>query len=224
MYRQVRKFDPAKMGKRKGWCLANVAKGYEDCYGNPNAKESAKADMESQKAAGTLHDISSLPNNVAVPIYVDTTSKYEHVVVHTADGKYWEDGKETKAPKNTFGWGEYCNGVRVVEYANDPAPAPTPSHKPIDEGVVLAVIRGDYGNGTDRVYRLQAAGYDANEVQRAVNSYLNNTAQPKYYTVQAGDNLTKIAKQFNTTVDELVRLNSIPNKDLIYIGQRLRVA
>lgn len=219
MLRQVKTFDPKRMGKRKGYCLQNVREG----FGIPNGKyPSAKADMEAQKAAGTLHDISTLPNNVAVPVYVDTTSKYEHVVVHTADGKYWEDGKECKAPKKVFGWGELCDGVRVVETTNEPAP--TPSHKPVDEGVVLAVIRGDYGNGTDRVYRLQAAGYDPNEVQRAVNSYLNNTAQPKYYTVQAGDNLTKIAKQFNTTVDELVRLNSIPNKDLIYIGQRLRVA
>lgn len=219
MYRQVKKFDPAKMGKRKGWCLANVAKGYEGCYGNPNAKESAKADMESQKAAGTLHDISTLPNNVSVPIYVDSTSKYEHVIVHTSDGKYYEDGKECAAPKNTFGWGEYCNGVRVVEFVPDEKPKPT-----VDNSVIFAVIRGDYGNGTDRIYRLKAAGYDPDEVQRGVNNYLKNTAQPKYYTVQAGDNLTKIAQKFGTTVDKLVTLNSIPNRNLIYIGQKLRVA
>lgn len=219
MYRQVKKFDPAKMGKRKGWCLANVAKGYEGCYGNPNAKESAKADMESQKAAGTLHDISTLPTNVSVPIYVDSTSKYEHVIVHTLEGKYYEDGKECAAPKNTFGWGEYCNGVRVVEFVAEEKPKPT-----IDTSVILAVIRGDYGNGTDRIYRLKAAGYDPDEVQRGVNNYLKNTTQPKYYTVQAGDNLTKIAQKFGTTVDKLVTLNSIPNRDLIYIGQKLRVA
>ena len=44
-----------------------------------------------------------------------------------------------------------------------------------------------------------------------------------YYTVVKGDNLTKIAKKYNTTVDELVRLNNIKNKNLIYIGQKLRI-
>lgn len=41
------------------------------------------------------------------------------------------------------------------------------------------------------------------------------------YTVVKGDNLTKIAKKFNTTINELVRLNNITNKNLIYVGQKL---
>lgn len=35
--------------------------------------------------------------------------------------------------------------------------------------VVDAVIRGDYGNGQDRISRLKADGYDPNEIQRLVN-------------------------------------------------------
>lgn len=221
MFRQVKKFDPKKQGKRKGYCLQNMREGFGIEKGT---FPSAKADMESQRKNGTLHDISTLPNNVDVPIYVDTTSKYEHVIVHTADGKYYEDGKECAAPKKTFGWGELCDGVRVVEFKSDEQSKPSSKTKSVDQSVVLAVIRGDYGNGTDRIYRLKEAGYDPNEVQREVNNYLRNTAQPKYYTVQAGDNLTKIAQKFGTTVDKLVSLNSIPNKDLIYIGQKLRIA
>ena len=45
----------------------------------------------------------------------------------------------------------------------------------------------------------------------------------QYYVVKKGDNLTKIANKFNTTVDELVRLNNIENPNLIYPGQMLRV-
>ena len=41
------------------------------------------------------------------------------------------------------------------------------------------------------------------------------------YTVLKGDNLTKIAKLYNTSVNELIRLNNITNKNLIYIGQKL---
>ena len=43
----------------------------------------------------------------------------------------------------------------------------------------------------------------------------------KKYTIQPGDNLTKIAKQFGTTVDTLVRYNRIANPNLIYAGSEL---
>lgn len=44
-----------------------------------------------------------------------------------------------------------------------------------------------------------------------------------WYTVKRGDTLSKIAKMFNTTVDMLVQLNDIPNPNLIYTGQKIRV-
>lgn len=43
------------------------------------------------------------------------------------------------------------------------------------------------------------------------------------YTVVKGDNLTKIAKKFGTTVTALVKLNGIKDKNLIKIGQVLKV-
>ena len=46
-----------------------------------------------------------------------------------------------------------------------------PSGKSIDE-VAREVIRGDWGNGQDRVNRLRAAGYDYNAVQKRVNELL----------------------------------------------------
>ena len=39
--------------------------------------------------------------------------------------------------------------------------------------------------------------------------------------VEAGDTLTSIAKEFNTTVDKLVADNNIKNPNLIYVGQEL---
>ena len=35
--------------------------------------------------------------------------------------------------------------------------------------IAEAVYRGDYGNGQDRIGALRAAGYDPDEVQRAVD-------------------------------------------------------
>lgn len=43
------------------------------------------------------------------------------------------------------------------------------------------------------------------------------------YVVKSGDNLTKIAKMYGTTVDELVRINEIANPNLIRVGQVLKI-
>lgn len=45
----------------------------------------------------------------------------------------------------------------------------------------------------------------------------------KYYVVKKGDNLTKIAKSYKTTVKKLVSLNKLKNANYLKIGQRLRV-
>ena len=42
-------------------------------------------------------------------------------------------------------------------------------------------------------------------------------------TIVRGDTLTRLAREYKTTVSELVRLNNIKNPNLIFIGQRLYV-
>jgi LysM repeat protein len=44
------------------------------------------------------------------------------------------------------------------------------------------------------------------------------------YTVVAGDTLSKIASEYNTTIDKLVSLNKLPDPDFIIIGQVLVVS
>jgi LysM repeat protein len=54
------------------------------------------------------------------------------------------------------------------------------------------------------------------------NSNTNNlTSSGSYYIVKSGDTLSKIATKYNTTVDNLVKLNNIKNKDSISIGQKI---
>ncbi len=48
-----------------------------------------------------------------------------------------------------------------------------------------------------------------------------NTNQ--YYIVKKGDTLWGISRKFGTTVDRLVEMNSIKNKNFISIGQNLRI-
>lgn len=120
----------------------------------------------------------------------------------------------------------FTNGGNV---APAPKPAPAPAKKSNDT-IASEVIAGKWGNGNDRKNRLTAAGYDYNTIQAIVNQKLGK-ASPKpapkpaaqYYTVVRGDNLTKIAKKYGTTVNNLVKLNGIKNPNLIYAGQKLRV-
>ena len=51
----------------------------------------------------------------------------------------------------------------------------------------------------------------------------NQGSSAVYYTVVTGDNLTKIANRYGTTVNQLVEWNNIANANLIYPGQKLRV-
>ena len=43
------------------------------------------------------------------------------------------------------------------------------------------------------------------------------------HLIQNGDNLTKLAKKYKTTVKKIVKLNNIKNKNLIIIGKKLRI-
>lgn len=45
----------------------------------------------------------------------------------------------------------------------------------------------------------------------------------EYYTVKAGDTLSKIAKKYGTNYKVLAELNGIANPNLIYVGQKIRV-
>ena len=49
------------------------------------------------------------------------------------------------------------------------------------------------------------------------------TNDEEYYIVQYGDTLWAISRRFNTTVDNLVALNNIANRNLINVGQKLRI-
>lgn len=45
----------------------------------------------------------------------------------------------------------------------------------------------------------------------------------EYHTIESGETLTSIAKDFGTTVDALVSLNGIENPNLIIAGDSIRV-
>lgn len=114
MYEQLKTFYPKDMGRDKGWCLRNVAKGFHICP-SPNPAPDAKTDMARNKAKGTFHSsLSDIPLNCAVPVYVKTTSKYGHVAVYDK-GVFYNDGKKVNSLGTILGWGEWCNGYQIVK-------------------------------------------------------------------------------------------------------------
>lgn len=176
--KQVVPFDLAKMGTEIGWCEKNVREG----YGLPAGMPSAKADMEYNRDNGMLHDMDSLPAVGAVPVFVDTSSPYEHIEV-AIDGVFYSDGRKVSNPysQKFFGWGESCAGYRVVEIVPDPEPEPTPepdnkvwyTYKQGDTfGQVLKDLGLDEGNlwgvngavnyYTDQLWATQPDVFDAN--------------------------------------------------------------
>lgn len=81
--------------------------------------------------------------------------------------------------------------------------------------------------GKPHPYHLQAVAGKGSTVYGWVNESdiagLASTTTQKTYTVVKGDTLTKIAKKYGTTVDTLVSLNGIKNKNLITVGQVIKL-
>ena len=50
-----------------------------------------------------------------------------------------------------------------------------------------------------------------------------STASEKFHVVKSGDNLTKIARQYGTTVPTLKKINNIANANLIKVGQLIKL-
>ena len=119
-FEQVKPFYPKEMGNKKGWCLQNCRLGYRIYTGK---YASAKAAMTAAKKNGTYHE-GNAPTNIAVPVYISSTSKNGHVVV-CDKGVWYEDGKKKSKMAGILGWDEMMDGVRVVQVAKTKSFLPT---------------------------------------------------------------------------------------------------
>lgn len=96
-----------------------------------------------------------------------------------------------------------------------------PAKKTVAE-LVEEVLDGKWGNGEDRANRLNAAGYDYETVQNAVNNKIESDTKV-WHIIQKYETLSEIADSYGTTVSELVKLNGIKNPNLIYAGHKIRI-
>ncbi|MDL2301113.1 LysM peptidoglycan-binding domain-containing protein [Lachnospiraceae bacterium OttesenSCG-928-D06] len=79
--------------------------------------------------------------------------------------------------------------------------------------------------GKPHPYHLQAVAGKGSTVYGWVNEgdIAKAGGSSNTYTIKAGDTLSKIAKAYGTTVDQLVALNGIKNKKLINVGQIIKL-
>ena len=112
------------------------------------------------------------------------------------------------------------NGFEHKDGINTPLPEIKPLKSVLE--VAQEVIDGKWGDGEERKKRLSDAGYDYESIQAEVNK-IYNTKKEVIYTVKKGDTLTYIANKFGTSVDALVKKNGIKNKNLIYVGQKIKI-
>lgn len=70
---------------------------------------------------------------------------------------------------------------------------------------------------SDSVNIINSGGYDWIKT----DSLKHQTDTTNYYTTVKGDTLYMLARRFNTTVNELAKINNIKNVNLISIGQKL---
>ena len=145
-WQQVVKFNLAKMGTSKNFCLRNV----RQAYGIGSKYANAKGAMNENNKKGTLHPLSTIPTNVAVPVF-SAQGIWGHVEVCDR-GTYYSDGKKVGKPNASFEWGEYLNGVRVVRWVDSPKPS---NIKVGDTVIVTGQGTGDSygGGGTTKVFR-----------------------------------------------------------------------
>ena len=169
---------------------------------------------------------------LAVELIVDILKRYnwgiDKVTKH-------QDYSKKYCPHRTLdmGWNRFIK--MIEEKLNPPKPEPKPKTKHKVGDVVN--INGIFisSTSTKKLTPLIKKGTITKIVLGSRNPYLLNKGligwtndecivdTTVYYTVKAGDTLSKIAKKYNTTVKQLASWNNIKNVNLIHVGQKLRV-
>ncbi|MGG3626589.1 GH25 family lysozyme [Bacillus gobiensis] len=167
--------------------------------------------------------------------YLKWIARYNHELGRAADiWQYSSEGKVNGIRGNVDMNLCYRDGLRAaasVGIKQDSVKPVQPEKKPN----IYTVVKGDTLSGLAKRFRTTVQ-----DIQRLNNiknkdliypgqklkvsgSVSKPSVKKEYYSIKAGDNLTKIANKFGTSVKQLQAWNGIKNANLIYPGQKLRV-
>lgn len=143
---------------RKSWYDVKSQKGAFRDFDNAKKCANANAGYKVFDAGGN----EVYPNKV-------TLSKSVDILAHEVLAGNWGNGSDrvNRLRAAGYDYDAVQNRVNEILYGS----VNKPNGKSIDT-LAHEVIRGDWGNGQDRVNRLKAAGYDYNAVQKRVNEIL----------------------------------------------------
>jgi lysozyme len=173
--------------------------------------------------------------------YALWVARYNTTLGRGADiWQYSSEGKVAGISGNTdMNWAYRDFAAEIggkTQPVSTPTPvAPTPSGNDdylhvVATGEVLSKIAAKYSVTVDYLVKLNGIA-DPDRIyvgqrlklQGNVPASKHVASQPVYYVIRSGDNLSKIAKNNGTTVEQLVAWNGIKNKNFIYPGQKVRV-
>lgn len=93
----------------------------------------------------------------------------------------------------------------------------------VKSGDSLYKIAREYNTTVDELMKLNNLSSISLSIGQTLKiPQITTSAQDNYYTVKSGDNLYKIASKYNTTVNNLVKLNNLSSTTLS-IGQKLKL-
>ena len=114
-----------------------------------------------------------------------------------------------------------ANDSAVPTLASAAALASAAQTYTVRRGDTLSEIAARFGTTVNELVRLNNIA-DPDRIYEGDRLIIRaGTGNGNTYTVQRGDTLSEIAARFGTTVNELVRLNNIADRDRIYPGQVL---
>lgn len=96
----------------------------------------------------------------------------------------------------------------------------------VRSGDTLSTIAAKYGTTYQNLAKMNdIENPDIIRVGQKIKVPVNQVADPKieYYTVKAGDTLSRIAARYGTDYRTLAKMNAIENPNHILVGQRIRV-
>lgn len=123
-------------------------------------------------------------------------------------------------------WRAYARDSLILPEVPTQPPAPNPDSAVdtylIQPGDTLSTIAARFGTTWEHLQAINGI-QNPDLILAGQRIRVRGEAMTRTYIVGRGDSLSKIAAKFGTTWQELQRINNIPNADLIYAGQILRL-